>query len=110
MKKDIRVSIREFEIKLKNSDHIIAMGMHNMMYPEEIVKLNLVKELNRIVYSMNDYYGRKNLLFRANQVRRFFRKKEQEAPDFAHNIYDLNSFLRDNRENREKNKEKKGTR
>jgi len=107
MKKDIWYSIKEFEVKLNNSDHIIAMGMHNMMFPDEIVKLNLVKELNKIVESMNDYYGRKDLLFRANQVRRFF-TKEQEAPDLAANIYEINNLKRLYRENREK--KKKGTR
>ena len=109
MKRDIRLSIKEFEVKLKNSDHIIAMGMHNMMNPNEIVKLNLVKELNKIVYSMNDYYGRKGLLFRANQVRRFF-TREQEAPSFAKDVYDINVMNREIREERERKKEKKGTR
>jgi hypothetical protein len=109
MKKDIWYSIKEFEVKLKNSDHIIAMGMHNMMFPNEIVKLNLVKELNKIVESMNDYYGRKDLLFRANQVRRFF-TKEQEAPSFAKDVYDINVINRKIREKHERKKEKKGTR
>jgi hypothetical protein len=109
MKKDIWYSIKEFEVKLKNSDHIIAMRMHNMMFPDEIVKLNLVKELNKIVESMNDYYGRKNLLFRANQVRRFF-IREQEDPDLAVNIDEIHNLKRLYRENRERNKEKKGTR
>jgi hypothetical protein len=101
VKREILDSIKEFEVKLKNSDHIIGMGMHNMMFPDEIVKLNLVKELNKIVESMNDYYGRKGLLFRANQVRRFF-TKEQEAPDLAANIYEINNLKRLYRENREK--------
>jgi len=101
MKRDIRIRIREFEQKLKNKDHIIGMRMHDMMPTKEIEKLNLVKELDNIVYSMNDYYGRKGLFFRANQVRKFFTRRK-EAPGFAQFIHEVNAINHEIRDKKNK--------
>jgi hypothetical protein len=68
MKRGIRLKIRAFERNLQNKEHIIAMNMHKKMPTNEIVKLNLVKELDKIVNRMNDYYGRSSLFFSAKQV------------------------------------------
>ena len=102
-RKDIRVSIKKFEVKLKNKDHINEMNMNKAMNPNEIVKLDLVKELYWIVYIMNHYYGKKGFLFRANQVRKFFTRQE-EYYDFAHNIHDLNNKFKNNAMEREINR------
>jgi hypothetical protein len=68
MKRDIRSKIRTFEKNLQNKEHIIKMNMHKNMPTNEIVKLNLVKELDKIVNRMNEYYGRSSLFFSAKQV------------------------------------------
>jgi hypothetical protein len=68
MKRDIRQKIHVFERNLQDKEHIIAMNMHKKMPTNEIVKLNLVKELDKIVNRMNDYYGRSSLFFSAKQV------------------------------------------
>jgi hypothetical protein len=44
------------------------MNMHKKMLATDIKELNLVKELDKIVNLMNDYYGRSSLFFSAKQV------------------------------------------
>jgi len=68
MKRGIRVKIHAFERNLQDKEHIIEMNMHKMMPTNEIVKLKLVKELDKIVNLMNEYYGRSSLFFSAKQV------------------------------------------
>jgi hypothetical protein len=68
MKRDIRQKIHVFERNLQDKEHIIAMNMHKKMLATDIKELNLVKELDKIVNLMNDYYGRSSLFFSAKQV------------------------------------------